>query len=82
VRELANHGGRRVADRCKLFRQFGAGLGLDLGDQTAQHVIEQADVILIEPACAIEEERRDALERLGPPFGRAMLDDLFEFGNQ
>jgi hypothetical protein len=39
-------------------------------------------MILVEAARTVEEIRRDALERLGPAFGRATLDNLFELGDQ
>ena len=66
ARELVDDGGRRIANRRQAIGQFGARLGSNLGDQPRQHVVEQADVILVEAAGAFQKVRREALERLRP----------------
>ena len=62
-----------LLDRREPVRQFGARLGLDLLDQAAEDVVEQADMVVVEAARAVEEQRGDALQRLRPPLGRAVL---------
>ena len=56
VREPPHHGDRRVADRRQPVGQLGTRLGFDLGDQPAEHVVEQSHVILVEAARPIEKE--------------------------
>ena len=82
VRELAHQLQRRVGDRRQRLRHFGARLGLDLDDQPAQHVVEQADVIFVEMRRAVDEQIGDALDGRRPLVLRAVLDDVFKLGNQ
>ena len=70
--EPPHHLDRRIADRRKAIGEFRARLDFDLVDQAAEHVVEQTDVLLVEPARAVQEECRDALERVGAPLGRAV----------
>jgi hypothetical protein len=76
--EPAHHLDRRIADRGEAIGELGARFRLDLGNQAAEHVVEQPDMVLVEPARPAQEECRDALERVGAPLGRAGLDDVFE----
>ena len=55
---------RRVAHRCKTICQLGARLRFDLLDQNPEHVVEQADVLVVVAAGSIEKERGNAPERL------------------
>jgi hypothetical protein len=73
---------RRVAHRRKTICQLGARLRFDLLDQNPEHVVEQADVLVVVAAGSIEKERGDALEHLHALLPGAVLDDLFEFGDQ
>ena len=61
--------------------QFGARLGLDLLDEQPEDLIEQIDMLVAITAGAVEKERGDALQRLGPLFARAVLNDFFKLGN-
>jgi hypothetical protein len=78
ARQPADHLERRIADRRQTASELGKGLGLDLDDQAAQHLVEQADMVLFELARAIDEEVGDAFQRLGTLGFRAMLQDVFE----
>ena len=71
--EPPHHLDRRIADRREAIGQLRARLGLDLGDQAAEHVVEQADVVVVELARRRQEECGDALERLGAPLGRSRV---------
>ncbi len=68
-------GARRIGE-------LGARLGLDFLDQQPENVVEQIDMRVVEIVGAVEEQRGDALQRLGALAARAVLDDVFEFGNQ
>ena len=65
-RETAHRLDRRIAERREPARQFGARLRLDLDDQSAEHQVEQPDMIVVEPARAVEKKGGHALERLRP----------------
>ena len=80
--EAAHQPQRRVADRRQPVGQFRPRLGLDLVDQAAEDVVEQVDVIFIELAGAVQEQVGDLLQRLGPAFRGAALDDVFQFRDQ
>ena len=80
--ERAHHAGRCVLRRGKAARQFGQGLGLDLFDQVADDVVKQRDMGIVEARGAVEEQAGDAPQRLGALLGGAMLDDIFQFGEQ
>jgi hypothetical protein len=82
LREPPYHVDWRIADGCEPVGQLGTRLGLDLADQSAEHLVEQSDMIVVEPAGAIEKKGGDALERLGAPLGRAVLNHLFQFRNE
>ena len=55
---------RRVAYRRETICQLGARLRFDLLDQNPEHVVEQADVLVVVAAGPIEKERGNAPERL------------------
>ena len=82
VGELAHQLARRVGDRRQRVRHFGARLGLDLDDQAAQHVVEQADMVFGEVRRAVDEQIGDALDGRGPLVLRAVLDDGLKLGNE
>ncbi len=65
-----------------MVRELGARLGLDLVDQQPEHLVEQIDVLVTEAAGAVQKESRNALQRLDPFLGRAVLNDVFQLGNQ
>ena len=48
VRQVTHQLARRVANRRQAAGHFGARHGFDLGDEPAQHVIEQTDVVFAE----------------------------------
>ncbi len=82
VGELAKHLDRRVADGRKMVRELGARLDLDLVDVQPEHVIKEVDLRVVVAAGAVQKESRDALERLNPFLGRAVLNEFFQFGDQ
>jgi hypothetical protein len=67
VGKLAHQFAGRVGDRRQRAGHFGPRLGLDFGDEAAQHVVEQADVIFVERRRAIHEQIGDAPHCLGTP---------------
>ena len=79
--ETAHHFRRRVGDRGEPMRQLGARLRFDLDDQAAEHVVEQADMVFVEPACAAQEK---AVMRLSASraLAASRLDDIFKLGDQ
>jgi hypothetical protein len=82
VGELPHQLQRRIGDRGETQRDFGARLGLDFEDELAQHVVEQADVVFVESLGAVDEQIGDLFEHLRALFVRAVLNDVFELGNQ
>src|SRR6185437_1621445 len=70
---------RRIRNRRDATRQFRQSLRLDLLDQTANDVVEQRHMRGIETGYAVEEQGGDAAECLRAFFGRAMLNDVFQF---
>src|SRR5262249_55790887 len=80
--ELAHDPERSIPARCQKVGEFGTCLALNFLDQGPEHVIENADMLLVEAARAFEEQVGDAPQGTGPPFGCSVLDDLLEFGNQ
>jgi hypothetical protein len=80
--ELVHQIAWRIADRGKRLRHFDARLGFDLVDETAEHVVEQPDMVFVKARRAVDKQIGDALHRLGAPFGGAVLDNVFELGNQ
>ena len=66
LREAAHRFDRRVAKGREPPRQFGTRLRLDLADQSAEHQVEQPDVVVVETARPVEKKGGHALERLDP----------------
>ena len=73
---------RRIRHRREPAREFRQRLDLDFLDQVAHDVVEQRDVLVFEVHGAVEKQVGDPAQRLGPLFGRAVLDDLFQLGKQ
>src|ERR1700745_1561414 len=65
VCETPYHFGRYRAEGRQPMRQFGAELDLRPGDQSVEHQIEKAEMVVVELARAVEKKRSDAPERLG-----------------
>ncbi len=80
--ERAHHAFRRVGNRRQPAREFGQRLGLDLLDQVADDVVEQRDMVVVEHGGAVDEQGRNAAQRLGAFLRRAVLDHLFQLGKQ
>ena len=69
VREASHRFDRRLANGREPAREFGACRGLDLADQSAEHQIEQPDVIVVEAARPIEKKGGHPFEGRGPSSG-------------
>src|SRR4029079_12357696 len=82
MRQLADHCRRSIVTGREARRELGAGVGLDLGDQMTEHVVEELDVVLVEARGAVDEKAGDALERVGALFARAVLQDVFQLGDE
>jgi hypothetical protein len=80
--ERRHHALRRVRHRGEAAREFRQRLDLDLLDQAADNVIEQRHLFDVEGFRAVQEQSGDAFKRLRTLVRRAMLDDVFQFGEQ
>jgi hypothetical protein len=63
-------------------RQLHARVGIDFADQSVEHVPEQLDMIVIEPARTVGKEGGDAPQRLRSARRGAMPDHVVEFRNE
>ena len=82
LRQRAHHGDRRIVHRRELLGKLGARLGLDLGDQLAEDVVEELDVVLVEARRTVDNRLVMRLQRIRPLLVRAVLQDLFQLRNE
>ena len=80
--QAPQHFHRCVADLSETVREFGASLVLNLLDQQPEHFAKDIDVLVFVTAGAVDKKGCDALQRLGPLFAGAVLNHVFEFGNE
>ena len=53
LRQMLDHLERRVVDRRQPLAQFGLGARLDAGDQQAEHVVEDLDLVVAETIAVV-----------------------------
>ena len=82
LREPPHHFGRRVATGARRCDSSARALTSISTISRVNTPIEQPDMVVVELARAVEEQRGDAPERLRPSLGRAVLDDLLQFRNE
>ena len=73
---------RRIGNRGEPAREFRQRLGLDFLDQIADDVVEDGDMLVVESGGAVEKQAGDAAQGFRPLLGRAVLDDIFQLGEQ
>ncbi len=79
--QMLDHLERRVVERRQPLRELGLGPGFDAGDQQAEHVVEDLDLVVAETVSVIEEEIGDLPEGVDPFGRRTASDGVFEFGD-
>jgi hypothetical protein len=73
---------RRVGQRSKMLREFGARLALDLFDQEREYVVEKIDMRIVVVAGAVDKERGHTLQDFAALCARAALNGVFQFRDQ
>jgi hypothetical protein len=81
-RQTPDHTSRCALDRRDALRDSLQRIAFDLFDQALEHVVEQRDLLGVEPTGVIDEEIGHPLRHLGAPAGRAVSDRLFKLRDQ
>ena len=82
ISQTAHNSGRRAIDGRQRDAELGERPDLDALDQVQEHVIEQADLLFVEPVCSIEEQVRDTTQGAHPLLGRAFRNRRLQFCDQ
>ena len=79
VRKSADDAVRRVLDGRKLGAQFGERLDLDLLDQMREHIVKEADLLVVITGGIAKKKIGYAPEDFRTPVARARGQNMFEF---
>ncbi len=71
----------RVVERRQAPAEFGLGPAFNAGDQKAQHIVEDLDLILAQPLSVMQEKIGHLSKGANPLLRRAVPDGVFEFGD-
>ena len=82
LREPAHHLDRGVVDRRKVPAQLGERADLHALDQVHQNIVEDLDLLLVEPVAVVQEQIRHPPQRFDALFRGAALQRILEIGNR
>ena len=80
--QAPDHLDRRSVDGSEAVAELDQRPALDTADQEAQHIVEDLDLLVVQPVGVVDKQVGDPPQRLGPVLQEIVLDRQFELGDE